>query len=63
MAREIISFPESWMAEIIEVIEAGLDIRQRENPKALEYSRDVQEMLIEWCEDRKQYARAYDRRN
>ena len=57
MGREVLTFPESWMAEIIEVIEAG-----SKAGRGFGLSQDVDEMLKEWCEEHREYAKQYDRR-
>ncbi len=57
MARESISFPESWMAEIIEFIEAGVQ------EYGTNMAPDVVELFTEFCDENRNYANDWDRRN
>lgn len=48
MARENLSVPEESLAEVIEVIRAGLEV-------AVEVSEDTRRNLLRWCDEEQEY--------
>jgi DNA-binding ferritin-like protein len=56
MARESFAFPESRMAEIIEVLRAGLE------HLGDAVSQDTADLIEDWCTDSEDYAEEFDRR-